>query len=200
MRRVPSGYTSDLRNPRTTIAEGSNGPCDIWRRIAEGGFEPDSVPRVHDGESAFSLQVRFDESNSADDEADEDDQSETRTPPELTGLTLSEASFLITGGRIMEISRIEQEENHRWVVSVAPNSMANVSSALARPSNCADEGALCNGDGRRLANNIHVVIKGPPGLSVTDTQVAEGLDATMDFLVSLRPRAVRGSERRLCDL
>ena len=198
----PGGHAANLRNPLTTISEGSTVLARSPEEALTAGFEPDSVPEAHDGETAFSVQVGFGEPGSTDGTAGDDgtaqtdgagqtdgpaqdDPPATETPPDLDGLTLSASSFLVTGGRITDVSRLEAGDNQYWVVGIEPDSKADVSISLGPTFDCAGEGAVCTGDGRRLANNIHAVVKGPPGLGVADARVAEGPDATMDFAVTL---------------
>ena len=192
----PRGHAADLRNPRTTISEGSTVVATSRQASLTASFEPDSVPGEHDGETAFSVQVRFDASASTDagaggdasqqtGRADQGDQATSETPAELPEVTLAESSFLVTGGRIASLSRLAEDDNQRWRVGVEPDSNAEVTISLGPSFDCADEGAVCTEDGRILANNIHAVIKGPPGFSVTDARATEAPDATMDFVVTL---------------
>ena len=196
----PGGHAADLRSAATTIAENTTVLAAAAEESLKASFEPESVPEAHDGETAFTVQVRFEDSTSTGDEAteqndssDQGDQEDTGASDGLGGLMLSEASFLVTGGRATDVSRLVEGENQRWVVSIEPDSKFDVSISLGPALECAEEGAVCTDDGRRLANNIHAVIKGPPGLSAADAQVAEGPDATMDFIVTVSralPQAV----------
>ena len=191
----PAGHAADLRHPATTIAEGSTVVAASVQESLTAQYEPDSVPQTHDGETSFTVQVSFDESSSTGTAASGDASDRTEgadrddpaaaTPPELPGLTLSEGSFLVTGGRIADLSQLVQGENHRWALGIEPDSKDDVSISLGPTFDCAGAGAVCTTDGRRLANNIHAVVKGPPGLGVTDTRVEEAPDATMDFTVTL---------------
>ena len=186
----PSGHAADLRNPETTIAEGVTVLASSSEASLTASFEPDSVPGGHDGETAFSMRVRIDESDRLDRSGDastetSDGGSGEDASPELPGLDLGVDALLVTGGHATAVSRLVEGENHLWVLSIEPDSPADVSVSLGPTSDCADTGAVCTSDGRRLANNIHAVVKGPPMLSVSDARAAEAPDATMDFVVSL---------------
>ena len=205
----PGGHAAELRNAGTTIAEGATVVATAEQASLTASFETDSVPEDHDGETAFTVQVRFGESDatggngasggdgSAGDDGstgdngsgqagdDPDDQPISEMAPELPGLSLSEASFLVSGGRLTGLSRLVEGENHLWSLSVEPDSMGEVSISLGPTLDCGAAGAVCTGDGRRLANNIHAVVKGPPTVSVADARVVEAPDATMDFAVTL---------------
>ena len=196
----PGGHAAVLRNPRTTIAEGTTVIAASAQASLTGSFEPDTVPQAHDGETAFTVQVAFDETNSTDGAAADDQSTESDgdgsgqtggsgqtdgQESDLGGLTLSASSFLVTGGRVTDVSPLEEGQNRRWVVGVEPDARADVSISLGPTFDCTDEGAVCTDNGRKLANNIHAVVKGPPRLSVSDARVTEAVDATMDFAVTL---------------
>ena len=186
----PAGHAADLRHPATTISEGTTVVATSVRESVVAAFEPDTVPAAHDGDTPFTVQVSFDESTSTDTATDGDrdgaqQDDETTSPPDLPGLALSEEAFLVTGGRIAELSQVVQGENHRWAVRIEPAAMGDVSVSLGPSLDCADAGAVCTEDGRRLANSLHAVVKGPPALSVTDSRVEEAPDATIDFAVTL---------------
>ena len=200
----PGGHAADLRHPATTIAEGTRVVATSAQAALQASIETDSVPHGHDGATPFTVQVRFneakgtnaaadDDASAAADGADEGGEPATESSPELPGLTLSEASFLVTGGRITELARLTPGENHLWTVRIEPEARGDVSISLGPTSDCAGEGAVCTDDGLRLTNNVHAVVKGPPGLSVVDARAAEAPGATMDFLVTLNralPEAV----------
>ena len=189
-----AGHAADLANARTSLAEGTTVIASSAQASLTARFAPDTVPHDHDGQTAFSVQVEIsasstsgtgEEGSAQNGEGESGDEAAMDTPPDLPSLVLSESSFLITGGRITNVSQLVQGENHRWVVDIQPGSRADVSVSLGPTADCAGEGAVCTDDGRRLANNTHAVIKGPPGLSVADARAAEGPDATMDFVVTL---------------
>ena len=171
----PLGHAANLTHSSKTLAEGSAVLASTSGETVKAEFETDAMPDVHDGETVFSVQVNFNK--------DQDD--EPLAASDVSGLTLSATSVLITGGTIGTIARVEQSDDSRWRLTVEPNSNGDVSVSLGPTIDCDDDGAVCTTSGRRLSNNIHAVIKGPPGIRVTDAQVAEGTNATMDFVVTL---------------
>ena len=180
----PVGHAAILANAATTLMEGSIVLAAAPEESLTAGFEPDSVPDTHDGETTFSLGVSFAGSAAADGTG-QDDQQATETTDELEGLTLVAESFLVTGGRITAVSRVTDGDNGHWTVDLEPESKAEVSISLGPTPDCDAAGAVCTTDGRSLSNNIHAVVKGPPGISVADAQVREGPGAMMDFAVTL---------------
>ena len=194
----PVAHAADPGNSRTVLTEGTTVVASSAQASLTARFEPDSVPQEHDGETAFSVQVRIsasstngsgtgEEGSAQTSEGESGDEAEDMRP-DLPSLSLSESSFLVTGGRITNVSQLVPGENHRWVVDIQPDSRADVSVSLGPTTDCAEDGAVCTGDGRRLANNTHAVIYGPPNLSVADARAAEAPDATMGFAVTLNRR------------
>ena len=177
----PSGHAADLTHAAKTLSEGTTVVATTSEETVKAEFETSSVPGVHDGETTFSVQVNF----------NKDQNDESLTASDVSGVALSATSLLVTGGTLRTIARVEQGDDSRWAINVDPNSNADVSISLGPTIDCDDEGAVCTTSGRRLSNNIHAVIKGPPGFHVADAQVAEGTNATMDFNVTLsRPLVV----------
>ena len=172
----PNRYTANLRNETTTISEGTTVVATTEQASILAQFDEDSIPVDHDGDTEFTVQIEFDDASAA---------SEDSGSIDLPDLTLTEASFLITAGRVTDLSRLVEGENHRWSLRVEPSSMSDVSISLGPTINCSDTGAVCTSDGRKLTNNIHAVVKGPPSFSVADARTIEAPDATIDFVVSL---------------
>ena len=133
------------------------------------------VPASHDGEDAFTFELAFSESI-----------------PGLSHETVRDSVLDVTGGRVTKARRLAAPSNRRWEVTVEPVSTADITVGLGPTHDCADNGAVCAGDGRKLANHVHKVIKGPPAISVADARVEEAQGATVDFAVTLS-RAATGT-------
>ena len=131
----------------------------------------ESVPDTHDGTSPVVFRLAFSEE-----------------PANYSYATLRDRTLNVWQGSRLDVRRarrLDAPSNRRWEVTVAPVSKADLTVGLGPTRDCADNGAVCTSDGRRLANMIHKVIKGPPGISVADARVDEAADATVDFAVSL---------------
>ena len=131
----------------------------------------ESVPDTHDGESPVVFRLAFSEE-----------------PANYSYATLRDRTLNVWQGSRLDVRRarrLDAPSNRRWEVTVAPVSKADLTVGLGPTRDCADNGAVCTSDGRRLANMIHKVIKGPPGISVADARVDEAADATVDFAVTL---------------
>ena len=127
-----------------------------------------AMPAEHDGESAFTVELRFSE--------------------EVAGLsyrTLRDSAFTVTNGRVTRARRLARPSNLRWEITVAPGGPGDVTVALPPTADCAASGAICTADGRRLESALALTIQGPPALSVADARAEEGTDETLDFAVTL---------------
>ena len=132
----------------------------------------ESVPDTHDGESPVVFRLAFSEEPASD----------------YSYARLRDRTLNVWQGSRLDVRRarrLDAPSNRRWEVTVAPVSKADLTVGLGPTHDCADNGAVCTEDGRMLANHVHKVIKGPPGISVADARVEEAADATVDFAVSL---------------
>ena len=132
----------------------------------------ESVPDTHDGESPVVFRLAFSEE-----------------PASGYGYrTLRDSTLNVWQGARIEVRkarRLAAPSNRRWEVTVDPVSKADITVGLGPTFDCADNGAVCTGDGRRLANPLHKVIKGPPGIAVADATVREAGGAALAFAVTL---------------
>ena len=124
------------------------------------------MPEAHDGNAAFTFELRFSE------EVDVGFQ------------TLRDAAFDVTGGTVRRAQRITQGSNLRWRISVRPDSDSDVVVALPVTTDCAAAGAVCTASGKALSNRLRAVIAGPslPEVSITTatSPVTEGTPATFE--------------------
>ena len=130
------------------------------------------VPNTHDGTNAVVFRIAFSEEPAGD----------------YSHVTLRDRTLNVWQGSriaVREARRLSAPSNRRWEVTVEPVSNADITVGLGPTHDCADNGAVCTGDGRRLANHAHKVIQGPPAISVADARVDEAEGATVDFAVTL---------------
>ncbi len=79
-------------------------------------------------------------------------------------VTVTEAAFrahalAVTGGTVSAASRVAGEPG-AWVVTVAPDSGADVTVALRGGRPCDEAGAICTADGRRLGHGLLMAVPG----------------------------------------
>ena len=103
------------------------------------------TPGSHDGQGAFTFELRFSEEF------------------DVSYVTLRDHAFAVTGGEVPGARRLEQGSNIRWEITVMPDSGAAVTVVLPATEDCGDQGAICTGDGRRLSNRTELTVSGPDG-------------------------------------
>ena len=128
---------------RLSVMQGGEGPSsgeEEERGPLTASFE--EVPEAHDGQSAFTLDVRLSETVGRF----------SRSP--------RASSFAVTRGRV---TGVEQVGAGLWRVTVQPASSDEVTVTLAGGRDCDDEpsGAVCAPDGRALSNTSTATVGGP---------------------------------------
>ena len=101
------------------------------------------MPRMHDGETAFTFELHFSE----------------EFP--LSYLTLRDAAFTVTGGAVEKARRLSPPSNLGWEITVKPGSDADVVVVLPETTDCAAAGALCTTAGRMLSERLETMVRGP---------------------------------------
>ena len=106
------------------------------------------TPSSHDGDTAFTFELRFSEEF------------------ELSYKTLRDHAFTVTGGEVDGARRLDRDSatpNIRWEITVAPDGNGDVSVVLPATTDCTAEGAICTGDGKMLSGEVTVTVAGPEG-------------------------------------
>ena len=103
------------------------------------------TPETHDGQSAFTFELRFSEQFS------------------LSYKTLRDHTFTVTQGTVKKAERLEKGSNIGWLITVEPASSAAVTAVLPETTDCNDQGAICTGDGRKLSSRLELTVEGPDG-------------------------------------
>ena len=132
------------------------------------------APSEHTGSGTFTFRLLFSE------------------PIAISYKTLRDESLSAAGGTVTRAKRVNGS-NDLWEIAMAPASLADVRVVLAGDRACDEAGAVCTGDGRRLSATVALTVRGPAALtvrgpaalSVADARSEEGVDATLDFTVSL---------------
>ncbi len=101
------------------------------------------VPSSHDGESAFTFELRFSEEFPIGYEK------------------LRDHIFEVTGGRVTQARRLDKGSNVRWEITVEPNGDNEVTVALPVTNDCDNQGAVCAEDGGMLSNRTELTVAGP---------------------------------------
>ena len=97
----------------------------------------------HNGTDAFTFEIRFSE----------------EVP--LSYKTLRDLAFTVSGGEVLKAQRLDKPSNIRWLITVEPDSNGDVTVVLPVTQNCASDGAICTGDGRKLSTRLELTVSGP---------------------------------------
>ena len=129
-----AGGWSDLAGASTSTAAQANAGDALTVRT-------DGLPERGEGSAPFAFRLVFSEA-----------------------VTVTEAAFrahalAVTGGTVSAASRVE-DEPEAWVVTVAPDSGADVTVALRGGLPCDEAGAICTADGRRLGHGLLMAVPG----------------------------------------
>ena len=104
----------------------------------------ENVPDAHDRQDAFTFELRFSEELS------------------LSYKTQRDHPFTVSGGAVENAGRITKGSNLRWRMTVRPDATnGQVSCTLPVTTDCASQGAICTGDGRKLSNELALTVSGP---------------------------------------
>ena len=128
------------------------------------------MPAEHDGQTAFTLRLAFNEAI------------------RMSGRRLRGDVVTVAGGRATKAGRVNQRKD-LWKLTVKPDSLADVTVTLAGGAACDTPEAVCTKDGRALSNTISTTVRGPVAVSVADARAEEGTDETIDFAVTLSREA-----------
>ena len=79
----------------------------------------------------------------------------------LSFKTLRDHAFTADGGTVTKAMRREKGSNVRWTITVEPDSDAAVTAALPATTACAEPGAVCANDGRKLIDGLEFTVSGP---------------------------------------
>ena len=102
-----------------------------------------NVPNSHDGNAAFTFELRFSEDFG------------------LSYKTLRDHAFAVTGGEVIKARRLDPPSNVGWEITLQPDGDGTVTIALPITTDCAPAGAICTGDGRMLSNRLEVSVPRP---------------------------------------
>ncbi len=97
------------------------------------------TPPTHDGETAFTFELRFSE----------------EPGPDFSYETLQDHAFTVTRGEVTRARRLEPPGNVRWEITITPDGNGDVTIVLPATSNCKRHDALdAGGTHRRRAWRI----------------------------------------------
>ena len=108
-----------------------------------GGFDADTVPGSHDGETAFTFQLHFSEE------------------PSLGWEAVRDHVLQVTNGDVTGARRTTGGSNIRWDITLEPAGNDDVTVTLPATTDCAAQGAVCTQGGKMLSNQTGITVPGP---------------------------------------
>ena len=106
------------------------------------------APSSHNGQTAFTFELRFSEEF------------------DLSYVTLRDHAFTVNGGEVTKARRLDRDSttpNIRWEITVSPSGNADVTIVLPVTEDCEDDGAICTEEGRMLSTRVELTVAGPGG-------------------------------------
>ena len=128
---------SIVLDPSTTASERAPAPPSAYLTEA---------PAAHNGRDAFSLRLIFDESGLP-----------------LSAALLRDHALQVSGGSVLAVDQGRRDSD--WLITLQPDGDAPLTVSLPSPADCADAGAVCSADGRKLRGRLTATIAGPPQLA-----------------------------------
>ena len=140
--KVRVSFTDDAGNDETLTSAATSAVAAAPTPLTAEFLD---TPGSHDGQTAFTFELRFSEQFS------------------LGYKTLRDHAFTVSGGEVTKARRLEKGSNVRWEITVKPDGDAGVTVVLPETTDCSAQGAICTGDGRRLSNRTELTVAGPGG-------------------------------------
>ena len=133
------------------------------------------VQDSHDGTTPFTFRLRF----------------STELPRGFSYTTLRDDAFTVTGGTVTRARRLEPPGNIAWEITVTPSGTADVTVTLPVTANCADAGAICTADSRKLSNAVEFTVtrrqqQQSTPLTAATSDVPESHDGSTPITLRLR--------------
>ena len=144
--KVRVTFTDDRSN-QETLTSAATSAVAVAATPLTASLE--NTPQTHDGQTAFTFELRFSE-HIAD----------------LSYITLRDDAFTVTGGQVTKARRMDPHSNTRnihWEITVTPSGNGDVTIVLPVTTDCGVQGAICTEDGRMLSNSLNFTVSGPGG-------------------------------------
>ena len=116
------------------------------------------VPESHDGATAFTFELRFSEEPGGG----------------FSATTLRDQALTVSGGTITNVRQLETGKNLKWEITLQPSGNGEVTVILPPTIDCADQGAICAGDGRVLSVGQAILVLGPQNSAATGVPTING--------------------------
>ena len=126
------------------------------------------VPESHDGATAFTFELWFSEEPGGG----------------FSATTLRDQALTVSGGTITNVRQLETGKNLKWEITLQPSGNEEVTVILPPTIDCADQGAICAGDGRVLSVGQAILVLGPQNSAATGAPTINGTAQTGQTLTA----------------
>ena len=116
------------------------------------------VPESHDGATAFTFELRFSEEPGGG----------------FSATTLRDQALTVSGGTITNVRQLETGKKLKWEITLQPSGNEEVTVILLPTIDCADQGAICTGDGRGLSVGRAILVLGPQNSAASGAPTING--------------------------
>ena len=134
--KVTVTFTDDAGNDETLTSDAT----EAVKQPLTASIE--NAPDYHDGQSVFTFELRFSEEFG------------------LSYKILRDHAFTVTGGAAIKARRLNPPGNVRWEISVRPSGDGALTIVLPATTDCANNGAVCTEDGRKLSSALEITVPG----------------------------------------
>ena len=126
------------------------------------------VPESHDGATAFTFELRFSEEPGGG----------------FSATTLRDQALTVLGGTITNVRQLETGKKLKWEITLQPSGNEEVTVILLPTIDCADQGAICTGDGRGLSVGQAILVLGPPNSAASGAPTINGTAQVGEILTA----------------
>ena len=127
------------------------------------------VPESHDGATAFTFELRFSEEPGGG----------------FSATTLRDQALTVSGGTITNVRQLETGKNLKWEITLQPSGNEEVTVILLPTIDCADQDAICTGDGRGLSVGQAILVLGPQNSAATGAPTISGTARAGETLTAI---------------
>ena len=126
------------------------------------------VPESHDGATAFTFELRFSEEPGGG----------------FSATTLRDRALTVSGGTITNVRQLETGKKLKWEITLQPSGNEEVTVILLPTIDCADQGAICTGDGRGLSVGRAILVLGPQNSAASGAPTINGTAQVGEILTA----------------
>ena len=126
------------------------------------------VPESHDGATAFTFELRFSEEPGGG----------------FSATTLRDQALTVSGGTITNVRQLETGKKLKWEITLQPSGNEEVTVILLPTIDCADQDAICTGDGRGLSVGQAILVLGPPNSAASGAPTINGTAQVGEILTA----------------